>query len=195
MSRAKSRQPHHRRRCAQVPLLGVLGFRQGLRCLRIARNINRAGRPTVQSHIQIAVTVEVPHKTQRRFPTRFFRVLPDDGNRLSWGDVVAGSPVFLPRDTIEILFDKLFSARQSIASAHDEIMACHLTRDTVNERNRDISPTDPPSSLQRLAFSLNQRSSLAVDSGSGGCHESERASNECATLTAIHNDNGVTLTA
>jgi hypothetical protein len=38
-------------------------------------------------------------------------MLPDDGNRLSWGDIVARAPVFSARHDVEVLFDNLFPAR------------------------------------------------------------------------------------
>src|ERR1700730_10609195 len=44
-------------------------------------------------------------------------------NGLRWADVVARTPVFFTGDAVEVLFNKLLSPRQSIASAHVEIMA------------------------------------------------------------------------
>jgi hypothetical protein len=48
---------------------------------------------------------------QRQLATRFLGMLPDDGNRLSWGDIVARAPVFFARHDVEVLFDNLFPAR------------------------------------------------------------------------------------
>jgi hypothetical protein len=50
-------------------------------------------------------------------------VLADDRDRLSGSNIVTRSPVFLSRDNIEVLFENLFSPRQTIAPAHNEIMA------------------------------------------------------------------------
>jgi hypothetical protein len=51
------------------------------------------------------------------------RVLADDWDWLGRSDVVAGVPVSFARNDFEVLFDHLLPPRQSIASAHGEIMA------------------------------------------------------------------------
>jgi hypothetical protein len=48
-----------------------------------------------------------------------FRVLPDDGDTLARGDVVAGRPIVVGFD-IEAFGEELFVAGKAIASAHDE---------------------------------------------------------------------------
>jgi hypothetical protein len=50
------------------------------------------------------------------------RILPDDGNGLGRRNVVPGSPVFFPGDTVEVLLDDLLSPRQSITPAHHQIL-------------------------------------------------------------------------
>src|SRR6266403_925918 len=50
-------------------------------------------------------------------------MLADDRYRLSGSNVVTRSPVFISRDTIEVLLKNLLSPRQPIAPAHNEIMA------------------------------------------------------------------------
>jgi hypothetical protein len=42
-----------------------------------------------------------------------------DWDRLGGGDVVTGTPFFFSRDAGEVLFNKLFSPRKSIAPTHD----------------------------------------------------------------------------
>jgi hypothetical protein len=59
-----------------------------------------------------------PPLHQRQFPSRFLRILPDDRDGLSRSNVVAWSPVVFAGDAVEILFDHLLSARQSVATAH-----------------------------------------------------------------------------
>jgi hypothetical protein len=71
----------------------------------------------------------------RQVPMRFLRVLSDDRDRLSRSNVVAGTPVWFIRHRVEILFDKLFPARQSIAPAHGEIIA-----DRISETRYQSSP-------------------------------------------------------
>jgi hypothetical protein len=44
-------------------------------------------------------------------------------DRLDRCNIVSRSPVFFPRDTLEILLDKLLSSRQSVAPTHEKIMA------------------------------------------------------------------------
>ncbi len=60
---------------------------------------------------------------QRQFPNRFLRILANDRNRLSGGNVVARIPVFLARRTGKMLLNNLLSPGKSIAPAHWEIMA------------------------------------------------------------------------
>jgi hypothetical protein len=50
-------------------------------------------------------------------------MLSDHRNGLSRGDVVVRSPLFFAGNGVEILFDNLLSPRQSVAPAHEEIMA------------------------------------------------------------------------
>jgi hypothetical protein len=59
---------------------------------------------------------------QRQLPPWFFWVLANDGDGLGWCDVVAGIPLRLVRRRVEVLLDKLFPTRQSVASAHQEII-------------------------------------------------------------------------
>ena len=48
----------------------------------------------------------------RQFPDGFLRILTDHWDGLCGGDVIAGAPLFITRDTGEVLFNKLlFSAR------------------------------------------------------------------------------------
>jgi hypothetical protein len=54
---------------------------------------------------------------------RLLGVLADHRDGLSGSDVVSRAPVFLSRDTIEVLLDKLLPPRKSVAPAHWEIMA------------------------------------------------------------------------
>jgi hypothetical protein len=49
--------------------------------------------------------------------------LADDRDRLGRGDVKARSLVVVPRGSVEILFNDLFSSGESEATAHQEIMA------------------------------------------------------------------------
>ena len=49
-------------------------------------------------------------------------MLADDRNGLGRSHVVAGYPVFLTRDAVEMFFDDLFAPRESVSSAHAEIM-------------------------------------------------------------------------
>jgi len=55
-------------------------------------------------------------------------MLTKDWHGLRRCDVVAGIPVFLVRDAIEVFLDDLFPPRKSIAPAHGKIMA-----DQINE--------------------------------------------------------------
>jgi hypothetical protein len=55
---------------------------------------------------------------QGQLTARLLRILADDGDGLSRGDVVAGSPLFFARNAVEIFFDKLFSPGKSVAPAH-----------------------------------------------------------------------------
>ena len=50
-------------------------------------------------------------------------MLADNCYWLGWGDVVAWVPVLFVGNAVEVLLDKLFSPRQSIAPAHRKIMA------------------------------------------------------------------------
>jgi hypothetical protein len=56
---------------------------------------------------------------QREFSDRLFGILADHWDRLGWGNVVVGTPLFLPRRAIEVFHDDLLSPRQSVAPAHD----------------------------------------------------------------------------
>jgi len=69
-------------------------------------------------------------------------VLGNDRNRLCRGNVVASRPVFLS-SAIEILFDNLFSTRQSVASAHWGIMARgrYLKEQTTHRLAKNSHPT------------------------------------------------------
>jgi hypothetical protein len=58
---------------------------------------------------------------ERQFTARFLRILPNDRHRLRRGNIVAGIPVRLIRDRIEILLNQLFSMRKSIATAHKKL--------------------------------------------------------------------------
>ena len=50
-------------------------------------------------------------------------MLADDGHGLCRGDVEARTPVGFVGNAIEIFFDNLLPPRQSIAAAHEEIIA------------------------------------------------------------------------
>lgn len=58
-------------------------------------------------------------------------MLTDDRNWLSRCDVVARVPIIVPRDTVEIFLDKRLSSRESVASAHGEIMTDRMSESTV----------------------------------------------------------------
>src|ERR1019366_3330445 len=60
---------------------------------------------------------------QRQFSHRLLRILADDCDRLGRRDVVPRAPVWFVGNAVEIFLDNLLSPRQSIASAHGEIMA------------------------------------------------------------------------
>ena len=54
-------------------------------------------------------------------------MLADDGDGLGRSHVVARYPVFLTRDAVEVFFDDLFAPGESIATAHEEIIADQVT--------------------------------------------------------------------
>ena len=54
---------------------------------------------------------------QRHFPHGFLRMLANDRDRLSGGNVEAWTPGFLSQDSVEVLLNDLFSPRQSIVPA------------------------------------------------------------------------------
>jgi hypothetical protein len=56
-------------------------------------------------------------------PNWFLGVLADDRDRLGGRNVVTRIPVFIAGGGVEVLLDKLFSPRQSVAAAHGEIIA------------------------------------------------------------------------
>jgi hypothetical protein len=49
-------------------------------------------------------------------------MLADDWNRLRGRYVVAGFPISMVRNSVEVLSDKLLPARESVAAAHRVIM-------------------------------------------------------------------------
>jgi hypothetical protein len=46
------------------------------------------------------------------------RVLADDRDRLRGRDVVAGVPITIVQNSVEVFSDKLFPARESVAATH-----------------------------------------------------------------------------
>ena len=60
---------------------------------------------------------------RRNLTDRFFWVLADHRNSLRGGDIVAGSPVLIPRWALEMFLDDLLPSRQSITSAHKRIIS------------------------------------------------------------------------
>jgi hypothetical protein len=50
------------------------------------------------------------------------RMLPDDGDRLGWSDVVARLPVVVAWEGIEMFGDELPATRESVTTAHGRIM-------------------------------------------------------------------------
>jgi hypothetical protein len=51
------------------------------------------------------------------------RMLPDDGDRLGWSDVVARLPVVVAWEGIEMFGDELLATRESVAATHGKIMS------------------------------------------------------------------------
>src|SRR5215469_64291 len=82
---------------------------------------------------------------RRNLPDWFLRMLADDRDWLGRGNVVARTPIGIPRGSVEILLYKLLPSRQSVRTAHRAIMAdCWLNRDGAlrhrnnsNRRRRD----------------------------------------------------------
>ena len=66
---------------------------------------------------------------------RLLRILSNDGNKLSGGNVVARIPVFFARRTGKVRLNNLLSPGKSIAPAHWEIMA-----DRMSETRYQSSP-------------------------------------------------------
>ena len=54
-------------------------------------------------------------------------MLPDDGDRLGWSDVVARLPVVFAGEGIEMFGDELLATRESVAAAHMKIMATNAS--------------------------------------------------------------------
>jgi Flp pilus assembly pilin Flp len=75
-------------------------------------------------------------------------------DRLSGGDVVAGTPICFSREAIEVLFNKLLSPREPIASAHggDYARSTGPNSDFVNPKQNapdsfelwDVKSNSPP---------------------------------------------------
>jgi hypothetical protein len=65
---------------------------------------------------------------RRNLPDWFLWVLPDNRNLLGRRDIVARTPIVIPRGSLEVLLDDLLPPRQSVASAHLKIMACPRKR-------------------------------------------------------------------
>ena len=57
---------------------------------------------------------------ERNLPDWFLRVLAQDGNSLSWSDVVTRVPVVIPRGSVEVLLNNLLTPGKPVPSAHAE---------------------------------------------------------------------------
>ena len=107
---------------------------------------------------------------QRQFSDRFFRILANDWDWLSRGNVVARSPFASVWHCVEVFVDKLLPSRQSVSSAHvgdygrSAIRSCargpsRLNRSlrsfgrTVVQKGPDtLSLCNPCGSFSRVAF-------------------------------------------
>jgi hypothetical protein len=50
------------------------------------------------------------------------RMLADDWDQLGRNNVVSGSPAFIASFGVEVLFNELFSSRESVAAAHGDLL-------------------------------------------------------------------------
>ena len=76
--------------------------------------------PTDGSFAQLGMS---PPLHQGEFTDGFLWMLANNGDGLCGRNVVAGSPLLFVRGAIEVLLNKLLPSRESVASAHWEIMA------------------------------------------------------------------------